>query len=136
LTQKNDLSTLASLHLDSFVGIFQEMLHRRTAEQGVPPPCEVADESFLESYGPFRLPGCVPDRSAEAHGTGEFKTIPRSARYEHDKKRESTGGNPPSGHKKPELPCPALFTPRCNQPPKPSGAASNTENQPWNCAFN
>ncbi len=40
--------------------------------------------------------------------------IPGSARYKHDKKRESEGGNPPSGHENPELPCLVLFTPRDN----------------------
>ena len=64
------------LILHWLVGIFQEMLHRRTAEPGVPPPCKAVDQSFLESSGSFRLPGRVPERSAEAHGTGEFKTIP------------------------------------------------------------
>jgi hypothetical protein len=40
------------------------------------------------------------------------ENIPGSARYEHDKKRENTGGNPSSGHKKPELPRLVVFTPR------------------------
>jgi hypothetical protein len=51
----------------------------------------------------------------------------------HDTKQEKTGGNPPSGHKKPELPCPVLFTPRSGQQ-NPSGAGSNRENKSWNCA--
>jgi hypothetical protein len=31
------------------------------------------------------------------------------------KKRESEGGNPPSGRENPELPCLVLFTPRNNR---------------------
>jgi hypothetical protein len=63
--------------------------------------------------------------------------IPGSARYEHDKKRGSTGGNPPSGHENPELPGLVLFTPRKKfYKSKPSGEERNTENESWNCACN
>ncbi len=44
--------------------------------------------------------------------------IPGSARCGHDKEQESTGGNPPSGQEKPELPCLVLFTPRNNSTTK------------------
>jgi hypothetical protein len=63
--------------------------------------------------------------------------IPGSARCGHDKEQESTGGNPPSGQEKPELPCLVLFTPRNNQHHKsPSGDETNMENQSWKCACN
>jgi hypothetical protein len=63
--------------------------------------------------------------------------IPGSARCGHDKKQESTGGNPTSGHKKPELSCLVLFTPWNNHYQTiPSGDETNTENQSWKCAFN
>jgi hypothetical protein len=68
---------------------------------------------------------------------GACADIPRSARYEHDNTRESTGGNPPSGHQNPELPRLALFTPRDKtEEQAPSGEEPNTENQSWICAFN
>jgi hypothetical protein len=56
-----------------------------------------------------RLRPKTPSRSVRG---GPVKRIPGSARYEHDKRRESTGGNPLSGHEKPELPCLVFFTPR------------------------
>ena len=53
------------------------------------------------------------------------------------KKQESTGGNPPSGQKKPELSCLVLFTPRNNlHHTTLAGDETNTENQSWKCAFN
>jgi hypothetical protein len=55
----------------------------------------------------------------------------------HDRQQESTGGNPPSGREKSELPRPVLFTPRNNPQYKlPSGDETNMENQSWKCAFN
>ena len=56
---------------------------------------------------PF-LPGTRP---LEASGQANAE-LPESARHMHDKKREDTDGNPSSGHKNPELPSPALSTPR------------------------
>jgi len=53
----------------------------------------------------------------------------------HDRKQESTGGNPSSGHKKPELSGLVLNTPGNNQHYKiPSGEETNAENQSWKCA--
>jgi hypothetical protein len=55
----------------------------------------------------------------------------------HDRKQEKTGGNPPSGHKKPELSYLVLFTPGINEHYKiPSGEDANAENQSWMCACN
>jgi len=63
--------------------------------------------------------------------------IPGSAHHEHDKKRESTGGNPPSGRKKPELSCLVLVTPpNKDSKAKAAGEKPNTENPSWNCACN
>jgi hypothetical protein len=83
----------------------------------------------------FRRP--LPTQKALCRGVWgrPVEKIPGSARYEHDKKRENTGGNPPSGQEKPELPFLALFTPRNNKHHKnPSGEDANTENKSWNCA--
>lgn len=55
----------------------------------------------------------------------------------HDRKQESTGGNPPSGHKKPELSGLVLYTPGNNMHHKiPSGDERYAENRSWKCAFN
>jgi hypothetical protein len=137
LTQENHISRLALLNLALAVGIFHETLHCRKAEQG--------------AFGvPFqrpmnKLPAMGPAAHPVSHLHGQplsrgvkgrpVKKIPGSARYEHDKKRESTGGNPPSGHEKPELP--AWFSsPRGTQEHRPSGVGSNTEKQSWICACN
>ncbi len=58
---------------------------------------------------PFR-PSSRPRRECGAKPTKAY--IPGSARRGHDKtEQESTGGSPPSGHEKPEMPCLVLFTP-------------------------
>ena len=63
--------------------------------------------------------------------------IPESARYEHDKKRENAGGNPPSEHQNSEYPFLYLFTPpQCVEKAEPAGADDFTESSSWNCAFN
>jgi hypothetical protein len=55
----------------------------------------------------------------------------------HDRKQENTGGNPPSGHEKPELPSLVLFTPGNNLHHQiPSGEETYAENQSWKCACN
>jgi hypothetical protein len=72
-------------------------------------------------------------RGVIAHFKGALRRpcvkIPRSARYRHDKKRESEGGNPSSGHENPEMFCLVHFTPLENRNPKnPSGKDRSTEN--------
>jgi hypothetical protein len=55
----------------------------------------------------------------------------------HDRKQESSGGNPPSGHEKPELSSLFLFTPGNNVHHRiPSGEETYAENQSWKCACN
>jgi hypothetical protein len=55
----------------------------------------------------------------------------------HDRKQESSGGNPPSGHEKPELSSLLLFTPGNNMHQQiPSGEETYAENQSWMCACN
>jgi hypothetical protein len=55
----------------------------------------------------------------------------------HDRNQESSGGNPPSGHKKPELSSLVLFTPGNNMHHQiPSGDETYAENQSWMCAYN
>jgi hypothetical protein len=55
----------------------------------------------------------------------------------HDRKQESLGGNPPSGHEKPELSSLLLFTPGNNLYHQiPSGEETYAENQSWMCACN
>jgi hypothetical protein len=55
----------------------------------------------------------------------------------HDRKQESSGGNPPSGHEKPELSSLVLFTPGNNMHRQiPSGEETYAENQSWKCACN
>jgi hypothetical protein len=130
------MSRLGLLKLVLVCGnFFWEMVHCLKAEQcGMLPSAAVNEQgrrisvrSGESHLAPVRL--CRP--SGE---TG--MDIPGSARYEHDKQRESTGGNPPSGQEKPELPCLVPFTPRNNQKQKsPSGEDTHTENQSWNCAY-
>jgi hypothetical protein len=91
-------------------------------------PSSAANEQLPEESGPVRLSHLRPKALSRGAWGRPVKEIPGSARYEHDKKRENTGGNLPSGHKKPELPCLVLFTPRKNNKnAKPSGEDANTE---------
>jgi len=84
----------------------------------------------------FPLPSRIFRAFLGARGKPRGK-IPGSARYEHDNKQESEGGNPPSGHEKSELPCLVLFTPGNNSDTQnPSGEDQKTENPSWNCACN
>ena len=131
LTQGNRISRLDLLNLALACGNLFGTMHRFTLREG-----QVSDPSavFEDLPRQYVLPISrhAPRRSPKAFGT-PVKKIPGSARYEHDKKRESTGGNPPSGHEKPELPCPVLFTPRSSQQ-NPSGARWSSENKSWNYA--
>jgi len=55
----------------------------------------------------------------------------------HDRKHENPGGNPPSGHEKPELSGLVLYTPGKNVQHKiPSGDERYAENRSWKCACN
>jgi hypothetical protein len=119
------------------VGIFWETFHCRKAERGGILLSSAANEQLPEEFGPVRLSHLRPKALSRGVWGRPVKEIPGSARYEHDKKRGNTGGNPPSGHEKPELPRLVLFTPRKNnEKAKPSGEDANTEKQSWNCAFN
>jgi hypothetical protein len=105
------------------------MLHRLKAERVVILSSSAANEHSpadvcLSEHRPVDLfPVPSPShRALRGAGRQAKARIPGSARYEHDKKRESEGGNPPSGHEKPELPCLVLFTPGNNRNKKdPSG---------------
>jgi hypothetical protein len=59
----------------------------------------------MQIFSGHHIPG--PKRSVEALGDGQ-DDLPGSVRYEHDKKRENTGGYPPSGRKNPEQLCPVF----------------------------
>jgi hypothetical protein len=85
-------------------------------------PSSAANEQLPEESGPVRLSHLRPKALSRGAWGRPVKEIPGSARYEHDKKQESEGGNPPSGHENPELPCLVLFTPRNNRKQKyPTG---------------
>jgi hypothetical protein len=134
LTQENQILRLVLLNLSLACGNLLRNVPCRKAERGANLSLTAANGPLPEGLALVSVSRRHPETlSRSVRGRSE-KTIPGSARYEHDKKRESTGGSPPSGHKKPELPCLALFTPRGKQQEKPSGAVSNTENQSWNCA--
>jgi hypothetical protein len=63
--------------------------------------------------------------------------IPESARHEHDKKRENSGGYPSSGRKNPEQPYPVLSDPRLQDfKARPPGENKNMEISSWICACN
>jgi hypothetical protein len=135
LTQENHISRLALLNSHWFVGIFWEPLHCREAERGEFLPSSAANEQLPEGFGPVRLSHLRPKAPGRGVRGRPVEKIPGSARYEHDKKRGNTGGNPPSGPEKPELPFLVLFTPRKNNDnAKPSGEDANTEIESWNCA--
>jgi hypothetical protein len=83
----------------------------------------------------FSLP--TPKRLVRALRAGQSRLFQDLRAYGHDRKQESTGGNPPSGQEKPELSSLVLFTPWNNMHHKiPSGDETYTENQSWKCAFN
>ena len=76
-------------------------------------------------------------RHVEALRIGQSRGFQDLRANGHDRKQESTGGNPPSGHKKPELFDLVLYTPGNNMHRKiPSGDERNAENRPWKCACN
>jgi hypothetical protein len=65
---------------------------------------------------PFSPTGLRP-----LEGSGHTASIFQDLRvHDHDKKRESTEGNPPSGHKTPHRPCLVLSTPPAGQPTNPA----------------
>jgi hypothetical protein len=97
------------------------------------PPSVACEHLPEDENSGILIPG--PKRPAEASGEQTAAEIPGSARHEHDKKREIPGGYPPSGHKNPELPHPALSAPRKPEvKAKPSGENEYTEISSWNCA--
>ena len=140
LTQENQFSRFALLNLAPVCGnLFRKSsVVLRQAETS----------SCLSGRQTNNLPpGCMPLPSAFHplfHGrvfcrrnrATEGKNLPGSARYEHDKQRASTGGNPSSGHERPGWPCLVLSTPRNIQQNNPSGTVSNMEKQSWICACN
>jgi hypothetical protein len=120
-----------------FVGIFWEKCHCLEAEHGKILSSSAVNEQLPEDCGCVRLSHLRPKRARQRRLGQASVELPGSAHYEHDKKQESTGGNPSSGPEKPELPSLVLFTPRKNKNnAKPSGEGPNTENQSWNCACN
>jgi hypothetical protein len=136
LTQENKVHRLALLNLAQVVGIFLETFHCRKVERTMSRPqrrqMNNCRRTWVRSGDPIPTPG----RAVEAPSVTDAG-IPGSARYEHDNKRENTGGNPPSGHEKPEMPRLVLFTPRNrDDKAKPSGADANMEIKSWNCACN
>jgi hypothetical protein len=79
----------------------------------------------------------APKRLVGAPWTSQSRIFQDLRADGHDRKQGSTGGNPPSGHEKPELSCLFLFTPRnYTHQKKPSGDEIYMENQSWKCAFN
>jgi hypothetical protein len=143
LTQGNHLSRLVLLNLALACG---KPLRNAQPEQGglglrsgPVRPVLLGQSGGLEQRAggrkrPCRFPLQTANAPQRRRGRYPGKKIPRSARFEHDKKRKSTGGNPPSGHKKPDLPSLVLFSPRRTQQQRPSGTGSHREKQSWNCA--
>jgi hypothetical protein len=105
-----DLPYLISYWL---VGIFGEMPPWLLTEQD-----GIVSSLSANEHRPAAvcLSGSIPLRLMAPQGRiGQASAkIPGSARYEPDKKRESEGGNPPSGRENPELPSLVLVTPRNN----------------------
>jgi hypothetical protein len=118
------------------VGISQETFHCRQAETGEILPYSAGNEQSPQQGKATAESKFSPKTPARGVGASQGGEIPESARYEHDnKKREKTGGYPPSGQKNPEQPGPILSAPRqevCRE--VLSGDRTNTENSSWNCA--
>ena len=101
-------------------------------------PSETADKHLPALLVVFRLSTSQPrPRSSTMPGStpiGKFQDLRTNG---HDRQQESTGGNPPSGQEKSELPRLVLFTPRNNLQHKlPSGDETNMEKPSWKCACN
>jgi hypothetical protein len=93
----------------------------------------IAGATLIEPASPF------PRWSAPfgAFQTSQSRIFQDLRADRHDRKQESSGGNPPSGHEKPELSCLVLFTPGNNVHHQiPSGEEKYAENQSWMCACN
>jgi hypothetical protein len=119
------------------VGIFWKRLVAAKKSGGGLLPFAVAREQLPGSFNRTGFSNSHSNTPATGAADKSAAKIPGSARCGHDNQRESTGGNPPSGQKKPELSCLVPFTPRNNlHQPTPSGDENNTENQSWKCAFN
>jgi hypothetical protein len=98
-------------------------------------PPSAVNEQLPGNDHRFRL--SLPHPEAPRRGVKGLPTteIPESARHEHDKKRENSGGYPPSGHKNPEQLYPVLSDPRKQDfKASPPGENENMENWSWICA--
>jgi hypothetical protein len=110
LTQKKHIARFSLLHAESVCGNFSGYVLLPKIRVGTFSVLwnwqSAAPRGFISPYGnPSPL-----TRSQFGRGEQAYSDFPGSARYERDKQQKNADGNPPSEHKKSELPRRLLFT--------------------------